>query len=108
MLIMAVLADGWAWADGRAGGSFSQLQEGQDLVALTWNSRGIIGVLNDTRGRILTNDAFVNGARAAGISGSGPAIAALVPSFNESVLRRIEQLAEQRGHDTIVTDLWTA
>ena len=44
-------------------------------MALTWNGRGVIGALNDPRGRRLTNDAFVNGARAAGISGSGTAVA---------------------------------
>ena len=75
------------------GQAFSQaiaaLQEGQDLVALTWNGRGVIGVLNDVRGRILTNDAFVNGARAAGISGSGPAIVIFAPSINVQTCDRL-------------------
>ena len=73
--------------------AFSQaiaaLQEGQDLVALTWNSRGVISVLNDTRGRILTNDAFVNGARAAGISGSGSAIVIFAPSISIPTCERL-------------------
>ena len=50
--------------------SLNALQEGNDLVALTWNGRGVVGALNDPMGRKLTNDAFVNGARAAGVSGS--------------------------------------
>ncbi|MDP6741965.1 MAG: hypothetical protein QF807_04945 [Candidatus Thalassarchaeaceae archaeon] len=84
------------------------MEQGALGVALTENGRATSNALGDGRGRRLANDLLVWGARSAGISGSGPAIAALVPSFNESVLRRIEQLAEQRGHDTIVTDLWTA
>ncbi len=54
--------------------ALSALQDGKELVALTWNGRGVVGALNDAKGRRLTNDAFVNGARAAGISGSGTAI----------------------------------
>jgi shikimate kinase len=46
------------------------------------------------------------GARAAGITGSGPAIAAVIPVQSEVTLRRILQLAEQRGYKTIVTDVW--
>ena len=67
----------------------SALQEGQELVALTWNGRGVIGAVNDGRGRILTNDAFVNGARAAGISGSGSAIVIFAPSISEPICNRI-------------------
>ncbi len=84
------------------------MEQGAFTVALTENGRATSNALGDGKGRRLANDLLVWGARSAGISGSGPAIAALVPSFNESVLRRIEQLAEQRGHETIVTDLWTA
>ena len=47
--------------------ALNALQEGNDLVALTWNGRGVVGALNDPIGRKLTNDAFVNGARAAGM-----------------------------------------
>ena len=73
--------------------AFSQaltaLQEGKELVALTWNGRGVIGALNDSTGRRLTNDAFVNGARAAGISGSGPAIAIFAPSISLPTIERL-------------------
>lgn len=73
--------------------AFSQaiaaLQEGQDMVALTWNGRGVISALNDARGRILTNDAFVNGARAAGISGSGTAIVILAPAISIPTCERL-------------------
>lgn len=73
--------------------AFSQaltaLQEGKELVALTWNGRGVVGALNDTTGRRLTNDAFVNGARAAGMSGSGPAIAIFLPAISQPSIDRI-------------------
>ena len=73
--------------------AFSQaltaLQEGKDLVALTWNGRGVIGALNDSTGRRFTNDAFVNGARAAGINGSGPAIAIFAPSISSPTIERL-------------------
>ena len=69
--------------------SLNALQEGNDLVALTWNGRGVIGALNDPRGRRLTNDAFVNGARAAGISGSGTAIAIFSPSISKPTIERL-------------------
>jgi len=75
--------------------AFSQalnaLQEGNDLVALTWNGRGVIGALNDITGRKMTNDAFVNGARAAGISGSGSAIVIFVPAISYQSIERIKK-----------------
>lgn len=69
--------------------ALSALQEGRDLVALTWNGRGMNGVLNDTLGRRLTNDAFVNGARSAGISGSGPAIVIFAPAISKPICERL-------------------
>ncbi len=69
--------------------ALNALQEGNDLVALTWNGRGVVGALNDQTGRKLANDAFVNGARAAGISGSGPAIAIFVPAISKQSIQRI-------------------
>lgn len=73
--------------------AFSQaltaLQDGKDLVALTWNGRGVVGALNDQSGRRLTNDAFVNGARAAGISGSGPAIVIFAPAISTPTIERL-------------------
>ena len=69
--------------------ALTALQEGKELVALTWNGRGVIGALNDPTGRRFTNDAFVNGARAAGISGSGPAIAIFAPSISSPTIERL-------------------
>ena len=73
--------------------AFSQaltaLQEGNDLVALTWNGRGVIGALNDNAAKRLANDAVMNGARAAGITGSGPALAIFAPSISRSTIDRL-------------------
>lgn len=82
------------------------MEQGALLVALTENGRAVANALGDAQGRRMANDVLVWGARGAGVSGSGPAIVALIPSNNESTVRRIEQLAEQRGYETIVTDVW--
>ena len=71
--------------------ALNALQEGNDLVALTWNGRGVIGALNDPIGRRLTNDAFVNGGRAAGISGSGPAIVIFASAVSRPTIERIKK-----------------
>ncbi|MDP6869163.1 MAG: hypothetical protein QGI21_00105 [Candidatus Poseidoniaceae archaeon] len=71
--------------------ALSALQEGNDLVALTWNGRGVVGALNDPNAKRRTNDAFVSGARAAGISGSGPAIVIFVPAISEQSCERIRK-----------------
>jgi len=77
--------------------ALNALQEGNDLVALTWNGRGVVGAVNDPIGRKLTNDAFVNGARAAGISGSGPAIAIFSPAVNDQALSRLKKWYSRNG-----------
>ena len=77
--------------------ALNALQEGKDLVALTWNGRGVVGALNDPIGRKLTNDAFVNGARAAGISGSGPAIAVFAPSVNSQSIEQLKKWYSRSG-----------
>ena len=77
--------------------ALNALQEGNDLVALTWNGRGVVGALNDPVGRKLTNDAFVNGARAAGISGSGPAIAVFAPAVNTQSIEQLKKWYSRAG-----------
>jgi len=71
--------------------ALNALQEGKELVALTWNGRGVVGALNDLDGRRLTNDAFVNGGRAAGISGSGPAIVIFASAVSRPTIERIKK-----------------
>jgi len=82
--------------------ALNALQEGNDLVALTWNGRGVVGALNDPLGRKLTNDAFVNGARAAGISGSGPAIAVFAPSVNTQSMEQLKKWYSKFGNIELI------
>ncbi|WP_338172415.1 hypothetical protein [Candidatus Poseidonia alphae] len=70
--------------------ALSALQNNQELVALTWNGRGMVAVLGDTEGRKMTNDSFVNSARAAGVTGSGPALVIVVPSQQKPTIERIK------------------
>jgi len=72
--------------------SLEALQEMNELVALTWNGRGIIAVMNDVQGRKITNDAMANGARAAGMSGSGNAIIVVAPKMNIPNCERLRKL----------------
>jgi shikimate kinase len=74
--------------------SLEALQEMNELVALTWNGRGIIAVMNDAQGRKITNDAMLNGARAAGMSGSGNAIIVVAPKMNILNCERLRKLLE--------------
>ena len=65
------------------------LQQGEILNCLTINGRAVCGVLNDLQGRKFANDAFLAGARAAGMTGSGPAIVIIIPSLVRSSADRI-------------------
>ena len=72
--------------------ALSAIQEGDLLNSITWNGRAVSGVLQDGEGRRMANDAFVNGARAAGISGSGPAVIIIIPSITPQTTKRIKSL----------------
>jgi len=74
--------------------SLEALQEMNELVALTWNGRGIVAVMNDVQGRKITNDAMLNGARAAGMSGSGNAIIVVAPKVSVPSCDRLRKLFE--------------
>ncbi|MBT60211.1 MAG: hypothetical protein CMA63_01490 [Euryarchaeota archaeon] len=70
------------------------LQEFNELVALTWNGRATVAVLNDIEGRKLTNDAILNGARSAGITGSGNAIVIVAPKVSAPTCDRLRRYLE--------------
>ena len=44
----------------------------------------------------MTNDSFVNSARAAGLSGSGPALVVVVPSQQKPTIERIKSWYSMR------------
>lgn len=86
--------------------ALTALQEGNLLMALTWNGRGVAAALGDVDGRKLANDAFMNTARAAGITGSGPAVAILVPKIQVQAMKRIERWITSRykGSELLKTE----
>lgn len=83
--------------------ALNALQEGHPIFALTWNGRSMAGVLNDQVGRRLANDAFSNGARGSAISGSGNAIVIFSPAVSEPTLKRLRDMYNKRGLETITT-----
>tara|TARA_B100001559_G_scaffold23762_2_gene19058 strand:+ start:1982 stop:2791 length:810 start_codon:yes stop_codon:yes gene_type:complete len=80
------------------------LQEGRELVALTWNGRAMLGVLGDVHGRKITNDSLLNGARAAGISGSGSALVVVAPKVSKPTCERLKQFFETRVKGVTVVE----
>lgn len=80
-------------------------QENGELVALTWNGRSVASSQMDHEGRRIVNEALLKGARAAGITGSGPAIICFVPFANEVVGEQMKTAWESRGYDVIETTI---
>ena len=70
--------------------ALAALQDRNPLVALTWNGRGTAAALRDIEGRKMTNDSYMNSARAAGITGSGPALVIVVPQNAKPTIERIK------------------
>jgi len=68
-------------------------------VALTQNGRGVVAATQDHVGRQLTNHAFVNGGRAAGMTGSGPAIVIVAPAGIEQPIQRLKEQYAHRAPD---------
>ena len=84
--------------------ALSAIQEGDLLNAITWNGRAMSGVLDDYDGRRISNDAFVNGARAAGISGSGPAVVILSPSITPQTVKRMKSILRGRVKESDIIE----
>ena len=79
------------------------LQQGEILNCLTINGRAVCSVTNDLQGRKIANDAFINGARASGVTGSGPAVVIIIPSLVRSSAERIKSaLSRLMSSDQII------
>ena len=79
------------------------LQQGELLNCLTINGRAVCSVTNDLQGRRIANDAFINGARASGVTGSGPAVVIIIPSLVRSSAERIKSaLSRLMSNDQII------
>ncbi len=88
-------AEAFLWHQQGFQRALSALENGEELVAMTANGRSMAGVLDDLAGRRLSNEAMMFGARAAGISGSGPAIAVFIPSVSTPTIERLQDLYEK-------------
>ena len=73
-------------------------------MALTLNGRGVIGATKDHRARIMSNDALVNGARAAGPTGSGTAVVIVIPIQLEGVYQRLMSWFSSKHPETTLIE----
>ncbi len=90
-------AEAFLWHQQGFQRALTALESGEELVALTANGRSMAGVLDDTVGRRISNEAMMFGARAAGISGSGPAIAIFIPSISTPTIEKLQNHYENNG-----------
>ena len=82
--------------------SLNAIQEGNEMVAMTWNGRAMLGVTKKMSLRRVVNDAYMNGARAASISGSGNAVVIFTPSISPQTKQRIRALLERIPNSEII------
>ncbi|MDP6324103.1 MAG: hypothetical protein QF684_00865 [Candidatus Thalassarchaeaceae archaeon] len=76
--------------------AISAVEQEQIFNAMIHNGRAVSAALGDTMGRKTCNDMGILGCRVSAISGSGPAIALLLRSSQESSIRRVRQTIEPR------------
>ena len=90
-----------------AGGQFQQaisaVEQEQIFNAMIHNGRAVSTALADGTGRKTCNDMSILGCRVSAISGSGPAIALILPTRQESTIRRVRQTIEPREWKIIET-----
>ena len=87
-------AEAFLWHQQGFQRALTALESGEDLVALTANGRSMAGVLDDSLGRRISNEAMMLGARAAGISGSGPGIIAFIHAMSKPTIEHLQNLYE--------------
>ena len=90
-----------------AAGQFQQaisaVEQEQIFNAMIHNGRAVSTALGDGVGRKTCNDMSILGCRVSAISGSGPAIALILPARQESTIRRVHQTIEPREWEIIET-----
>ena len=94
-----------------AAGQFQQaisaIEQGHIFNAMIHNGRAVAAALGDNMGRKTCNDMGILGSRVSTISGSGPAIALIIPSSQEATVRRVKQTLEPRGWEILQTTFHT-
>ncbi len=90
-----------------AAGQFQQaisaVEQEQIFNAMIHNGRAVASALGDTSGRKTCNDMGILGCRVSTISGSGPSIVLILPTSQESSIRRVYQTLEPRGWEILET-----
>ncbi|PDH25597.1 MAG: hypothetical protein CND85_04360 [Marine Group II euryarchaeote MED-G33] len=90
-----------------AAGQFQQaisaVEQEQIFNAMIHNGRAVASALGDTPGRKTCNDMGILGCRVSTISGSGPSIVLILPTSQESSIRRVYQTIEPRGWEVLET-----
>ncbi len=94
-----------------AAGQFQQaisaVEQQQIFNAMIHNGRAVATALGDGMGRKTCNDMGILGSRVSSISGSGPAIALIIPSSQESTVRRVKKTLEPREWEILETTFHT-
>ena len=94
-----------------AAGQFQQaisaVEQQQIFNAMIHNGRAVSSALGDGVGRKTCNDMGILGCRVSSISGSGPAIALIIPSSQEATVRRVKQTLEPREWEILQTTFHT-
>jgi len=75
--------------------------------AMIQNGRAVAAALGDALGRKACGDMSILGCRVSTITGSGPAIALILPEAQESTIRRVKQTIEPREWNLIETTFRT-
>tara|TARA_B110000438_G_scaffold303750_1_gene366985 strand:+ start:2424 stop:3287 length:864 start_codon:yes stop_codon:yes gene_type:complete len=83
--------------------AISAVEQEQIFNAMIHNGRAVSAALGDGVGRKTCNDMSILGCRVSAISGSGPAIALILPVSQESTIRRVHQTIEPRGWEILET-----
>ena len=96
------------FAAGQFQQAISSVEQEQIFNAMIHNGRALSTALGDTLGRKTCNDMGILGSRVSSISGSGPAIFLIIPSSQESTVRRIKQTLEPRNWNVIETSIRTS
>ena len=95
-----------------AAGQFQQaisaIEQGHIFNAMIHNGRAVAAALGDNMGRKTCNDMGILGSRVSTISGSGPAIALIIPSSQEATVRRVHQTLEPREWEILQTTFHTS
>jgi len=83
------------------------IEAGNVFNAMIQNGRAVASVTGDQLGRKVCNEVGVWGCRAASISGSGPAVVAVVPQSLDTTISRVKLFMEKREFTVTETKFYS-